>query len=502
MRFYDSRRRAEHSIGSDAFDLALADRVEETKVVQGILTESQAYPSALRLVQDVAMGLYKMRPRLREPEEITVSHRLNRALMERVMGERAWEELRLRTRLDEPLSTLGAVSLSERLLELLDEKQKEQAQEARQAEEEARRQEALADALAGMGEGDPEAQARSQAALQAAAQAKEQAQATMEAAVQAVTKVDPAALRQAMRGARDEVDEQAQALAAWGLGAGIGSSVPPDERLGLAQEVLNSEKLRRIAALAGRFRNLAFAAQAEKAEKTPAEVYGLETGRALDRVLPQELGALSHPVLKRDFYRRFAEGQLLQYALRGRERLAMGPLVVCYDESGSMAGEKEIWAKAIALALLAIAQRQKRPWAGVAFSAGGQVQSVAVPQPHREIQPKNLVALAGHFFGGGTDFELALTEARRIIGDEEGDFRKADIIFITDGIARVGGDFLADFLAWKDRTAVRVFTILVDVSAHAAEGVRPWADRIERVVDFTGDIAGRENAARRAFGSV
>lgn len=504
MQYYPSARRTQHVIAADAFDLALADRASATPLIREVLAQPaiQAYPPGERLLQDTMLGLYKMLPQLREPGDIAPSHRPNRALLERVMGERVWEELRLRTRLDEALSTLGAVSLSEELLKLLDEETKRQAQEAARAEEEVRRQEAFAEALQTVGDaGDPAARARIQAALAAAAQARQRAEAAAQAVEQAVGHLDPAALRQAVRKARDEVGEQANALASWGLEAGDPRGVSPEERIALAREILNSAKLRRIAALAGRLRNLAFAAQGEKADKTPAEVYGIEAGNDLSRILPQELAALRHPTLRLDFYRRFLERQTLQYALQGREKLALGPLVVCWDESGSMSGEKEIWSKAVALALLAVAQRQKRPWAGIPFSASGQVQSVVFPRPHHQVKSADLVRLASHCYGGGTDFEVPLAEARRIIG-EEGDFRRGDIVFITDGIARLSDDFQAEFIAWKRRLGVRVFVVLIDVSTHDALGVRGWADRVERVVGFAQDLTARDAVARAVFGGV
>lgn len=309
MRYYSPSRRAEHSLVVDAFDLALADRATETSLLQEVLAQpaAQAYPPAERLLQDVTLGLYKMLPRLREPSDITPSYRPNRALLERVMRERAWEELRLRTRLDEALSILGAAALSERLLELIDEEARRQVQEAVRAEAEARRQEALAEALAAGDADSPDVQAKIQAALAVAAQARQRAEAAAQAVERALGLLDPSAIRQAVRQARDRAVEQANALASWGLEAGDNRGVSPEERLSLAQQILNSEKLRRIAALAGRMRNLAYAAQANKAKKTPSEVYGLEQGRDLGRVLPQELVALGHPVLRRDFYRRYAE---------------------------------------------------------------------------------------------------------------------------------------------------------------------------------------------------
>lgn len=508
MKFYPASRREEHTwAGLDGFDLALADRVGETRPVAQALEDPAArdYPAALRLLQDTALGLYKAHPALRDGSEIAPSCRLNRAILKEVAGEARWEDLRARTRLDEAMSVLGAATLADRLFEVLTEEQKRQVQEAAEAGREARRQEALAAALADAAQqgsapsGDVEARIR--AALDAARKAQQRAE---RAAARAVEGLDEGArrrLRLATRQAVQDLNERAGEMTGWGLSAGPGSRVPPEERLALAQAIAESAKLRRIARLAGRLRNLALAAQAEKVKSGVGEVYGVELGRNLGRLLASEAVRLRHPVLRKDFLRRFALGQLLQYRLRGREKAGMGPLVVVWDESGSMMGEKETWAKAVALALLAVAQRQKRPWAGVAFSAGEQCRSVVFDAPHRQVRPGDLVDMARRFFAGGTDFELALGKAREIVGEERS-FRRADVVFVTDGIARVSDEWLDDFLRWKRRTGTRIFAVLVDLGASAEEEVRRWSDRVERMLDFARDLRGREALARDVFRGV
>ena len=59
--------------------------------------------------------------------------------------------------------------------------------------------------------------------------------------------------------------------------------------------------------------------------------------------------SLHHPVLRKDFYRRFLDQELIQYSLRGVEEKGKGPMIVCLDGSSSMAGDKEIWSKAVTL---------------------------------------------------------------------------------------------------------------------------------------------------------
>ena len=95
-------------------------------------------------------------------------------------------------------------------------------------------------------------------------------------------------------------------------------------------------------------------------ERSSEELLEVEQGDALHRLLPHELLSLHHPVLRKDFYRRFLDQELIQYSLRGVEDKGKGPMIVCLDGSSSMSGDKEIWSKAVTLTLLEIARKQRR----------------------------------------------------------------------------------------------------------------------------------------------
>src|SRR5207245_9845248 len=97
--------------------------------------------------------------------------------------------------------------------------------------------------------------------------------------------------------------------------------------------------------------------------------------------LPPEPLPLHHPVLHRDFARGLIEGRLRSCAVRGDER-GRGPMIVCLDGSGSMAGDKEIWSKAVALTLLEIARRQRRLFRFICFS------SADTPLFTRDLNPR------------------------------------------------------------------------------------------------------------------
>lgn len=517
LEYLRPQRRAQHTLDRlDVFDLQLADRLAGVEIArQAVEPAEEEYPPACRLFQDALLGLYKGSPRLKAVEEVTPSFRLNHAVLGKAMEERAFEELRLHTRLDSTMAMLGAANLWEQLMGLLTEEQQEAARQAAEQETQAARQEARAETLLALAAAGDEAGNEKQSACyrQEAAALQAQAQAArQEAEAQIAQALDAGpsdqAIHRAVKQAAQNTAEQAGSLDGWGLAPGAIQRVSSEERLALAQRVMQSHKLRRLAQLVGRFRNLAIAAQAEKTERVPGQIEGIELGGDLGRMLAQELALLHHPILRRDLYRRLAERQVMQYRMTGRRKQALGPLVVCYDESGSMAGEKEIWAKAVVLALLFIARRQKRPYAAIAFGSAKEIRVKTIRRPELATMA-DVLEVAEPFFNGGTDFQRPLTEARQII--EAGGrpstgsghcFERADVVFVTDGLCRVTPEFLAEFETFKKRTGTRVFAVLVDVGTSAEVSVRQWADQVHRVVDLARDAQAAQDAAVAVFGAV
>ena len=68
--------------------------------------------------------------------------------------------------------------------------------------------------------------------------------------------------------------------------------------------------------MVGRMREQALALRRTLFERANDEMYEVGLGAELSRLLPHELLALRHPLLRRDFARRFVDAELLQYALR------------------------------------------------------------------------------------------------------------------------------------------------------------------------------------------
>jgi len=146
-------------------------------------------------------------------------------------------------------------------------------------------------------------------------------------------------VRRSVQDALQDVKETSELIDAWGTEPGQLIQLPAEQRLELAQKLAGKDKLKKLAGMLGRFRLMAIHSQKTKINHGLDDVHDMETSNDLGKVLPSELVYLRHSVLKKQFQRKFTEGQLLQYKLRGREKAGKGPIVCCVDSSGSMGGD-------------------------------------------------------------------------------------------------------------------------------------------------------------------
>ena len=218
-------------------------------------------------------------------------------------------------------------------------------------------------------------------------------------------------------------------------------------------------------------------------------MHAVEWGADLSHLLPPELLALRHPLLRRDFLRRLVEGRLLSYQLRGTDERGRGPMIVCLDGSGSMAGEKEIWSKAVALTLLEIARRQRRLFRFICFSSAETPLFTLDlnPRDHHAVRMDRALDVAEYFPGGGTDFETPLDAA--LDGLRTARYRRGDVVLITDGACEVQPAWRTRFLAEKSRLGFSLFSVLIDVGQSTIATLEALSDRVTSVSRLTDDAA-------------
>lgn len=224
-----------------------------------------------------------------------------------------------------------------------------------------------------------------------------------------------------------------------------------------------------IAKLAGRIVAGLRAAKARAVNGAPEEVYGVEQGNVVGRLLPSELVHLDEPteILLLD---RIQGRRALQYAVRGTTPAARGPLVVCMDESGSMHASRWRWAKASAIALMRLAHADKRSFGCVSFSTS-VVERFYAPGQDGSLE------IIRSFLDGGTNCALAVEAAGRLIARDP-KARGADVVLVTDG---VDGAHPEQRAAIKGLGATKLFTVAIECSIAESDPLRALAERYTHV---------------------
>ena len=171
------------------------------------------------------------------------------------------------------------------------------------------------------------------------------------------------------------------------------------------------------------------------------EIVGIEFGRNLENVIPQELALLSDPDVALLFDLKYVENRLMCFSKQGyktetfeeniQETVSvvddekMGPIIICVDTSGSMSGAPENIAKALTLTLSSRAVSQKRRCYLINFSTSIETLDLTPPKGIHD-----LIAFLKMSFHGGTDVAPALYEGIRMMS--ESDYKKADLLVISD----------------------------------------------------------------------
>ena len=430
-------------------------------------------PTGGTLFEDLYFSLSKAEPKIEDPGAVRPSHLINRAVMGEATELNEWDELREYSIGDEIGSALACIAMEPDMETLYDRLKQEQkmaeklAEQEQQAEDLQKTAEELWEELQNNPD-DKQAQKDYNKNQELLNKLREMIAQGAEALQDALNKQGPAIAAKvlsALNKGMNELGETEASAQSWGLDRGTLQRMDPKERIELAKR-LNNPRLKRIAELIGPMSRLAFAEQMRKTTHAYDEIYDLTLGNDLDRVIPSELMTLRQPILKWDFYRKFSEGQLMQYELRGEERVAKGGLIVCEDGSGSMSGDREMWSKAVSLCLLHIARAQQRSFYGIHFGGPHEIFVKDFRNP-KEIDFEGTMEWAEVFFGGGTDFMTPLTAALAALQEEfkEKGAVNGDIVFITDGACGVPSEWLEEFKKEQKRIGFRVFGIVIGGSS-------------------------------------
>jgi uncharacterized protein with von Willebrand factor type A (vWA) domain len=514
-------------IESDSYD-----RASWREIVRGASTIDELIEAGERLVpdfasllQDLFLALFKYNVVWQRPDEVRRSAALNRIILSRLLPSVSFEALKTRTLLEDDKAAIAALAMGEQVIEMVRSERLINRREMldlwdlkHQEDDLATRAEALKNALEMNREEKPKEE-RPEEGEKPTNQASGTEEVSgqngdfkrkieqLAAAAERAAQVSEARLNQKVRQVEDQlrhsdltelkrielsagelvekIDRVEQDTRDFSLEFGQGARLSAGERLELGKRLARNRKLGELARMVGRFKLDARALRRKTLSHGAAEAYDIERGSEIGRLIPAELLALHHPGLAADFRRRLLEGEVLQYRLRDQEQKGKGPMVVCVDVSSSMAGDKELWAKAVSLTLMDIARRQRRLVRAVLFSSGENTLRVLDLNRERRYQPElaKLMELAEYFPGGGTDFERPLNAAFELI--ERKDLKRADIVIITDGEAQVTPEWLARLRDLKQRLKFKIFAVAVDVGSSELSTLVQIADKVTSVKNLT-----------------
>lgn len=245
---------------------------------------------------------------------------------------------------------------------------------------------------------------------------------------------------EAAAAAGSQAAENAACIPHFGQGFGQGEPVyeSPEQALSIAEMWASNPDLRAMAERFGRLDKDIRFQRSKRVVGGNDEIVDVEFGDNLSRVLPAELSLLADEDTEDDFLVRYASQELLCFSTVGEEHAGRGPIIVVCDGSGTMTGERNIWARAVSMCLLHIARLEKRDFAMIEFSGGSETEQWTFPAK-AVMGAEPIVEMASHFFGGGTVPVNGVAAAAKLMQDAA-DFRKADLVLIGDGEASFGAE--------------------------------------------------------------
>jgi uncharacterized protein with von Willebrand factor type A (vWA) domain len=301
-------------------------------------------------------------------------------------------------------------------------------------------------------------------------------------------------LRQAVRDATTEVDQAEAAID--GLADAMGVSMPGTaigenvtlENLNHLREtyklVKKSPQLQSIADLAGRLQRIAASKKRSKVDRAIGAVKGIELSGDLARVIPSELAGLNsaNNLVKLSTLSKIIEKRALSYRMQGEQPEKRGPIVLLADESASMGNGREVWAKALAMAVLSTATKQKRAWHLVGFNYQITHETAIEPGQATIADVNNALCRQP---SGGTNFDAPLIRACEIL-QSSATMNKADVIFITDGEDDLSETTIKRVNALKQSDGVNVYVLGVGRQAQL-QNLAPIASETYQVNSLSTD---------------
>lgn len=490
--FNDMRRRSTKIDDIVATPPQLGDEINSTPL------DSKVWE---RLCEDTFAEYFgEDEPTVRGRDKINPAYRVNRELTDKQARSERFADLHSMTRGQTTESALAWMSAMESLSEGYGDELKEHGEQQNEVAESQAELESIDDQLAALRNQRQNAPGGQRTVDSIDQQIRDLAQEKRDAVTdlkQAIANQQASAgsLQDAVRAAvanATDAAEEAAAVASLlpGAGPGVERQLSTEQMLDFADRVSSSDILRSVLEMMGRMKLSMGSKRRQLRKGGNEEMVDIETGDDLALVLPHEKALLAHPIARLDFFRRFHERSLMQYEMWSEQELKRGPLIIIADGSASMAGAKNVFARGMSLAALAIANEEGRNAAAIEYGSVGEITTFLFSKD----EPLNLpVALefAEHFFCGGTNTVGALAAARQLMLDEA-PFHTADLIILTDGID------IVDDLTIETRDELREMGVKIHgvaIGMDPSNYLLTVCDGTSSVFDFAGPNATSDRLA-------
>lgn len=483
MAWQEARR--QRPVDDLVTDLSLGDEHKDG--------ERKPFDPAPELVHDLWGVFYKTAPRLVDKRDIAKDVRPVRKILDEIVNHPRFEELQALTAMDPVMSTIALQSTADTVREILvrlpppppppgpggkgkgggkgDSPAVGQAPGEEEGEEEDEEEGGgsggAGDGGQSQGENDDDLvdeDGDDELDMDAAHEEANQENAERDWEDDFDQALDDAGLENLLNRVVEEAANEAEELdglrKSIGLEDGEWRSMDPEERLALVNK-LRSPEMKALSEIIGRMKRFALGVKATREANVPHEAFDVEMGNDLRHVLRSEYALLATKETKHEFYRRYADKELLQFKLRGTEEVGKGPIIICIDKSGSMSGAPFNWAMAVSEALRQFAAEDDRDFYAMFFGNDNDRERFDFPKGKAPFE--KVLAFLSCRANGGTQFAGVLSEAlARATTAFDGEARgKADIIFVTDGMAHLDATWIEQFNAERERTGVRMYSIYI-----------------------------------------
>lgn len=476
----DTKRKLKKNVRATNIDTDMyKDSVEDIESVRNkLFSNNKKHEFVEQLTEDLFHCMYKVYPEINNKSDIVPENHLSHDILNSIVNKESFGKLRDSTVADLFNSTLSLSSVQDQAIQVID-------QYARENQD-------IKDMM------DNISKAKKEREKIEKAQEQNRDTSGLENKLEGILKDIKTSKENAQFAIGDMIDEMTNGLSEVSqmvddvnnLLDGFGGQdeakvrkLPYDQKIKLADSFRNSNKFKNICDMLGRMTEMA-----NKVGKKPSPyghaVSDIGLGNKISKTLSSEKIKLTDKDLENDFYKKFVNKGLLEFKTDGTED-GKGPIVICLDESGSMRGERIIWAKAFCIACIQIASKQKRDCRVITFS--NNVDRV-YDFDKKKLDIDSLTIFCSRFSGGGTNFQDPLYKAIKTVSESK--YKKADILFVTDGDPNhyVNDNLLDLIRKEKENKGFMIQSVLIDDYVDESY-VEPFSDTIIRISDLSEDGA-------------